>query len=143
MVIQRIQSLLLLIAAILMVVFCFVIPVASFSHAIYPESFCPLYIKDITVLLTMDLIIAVLLVVDIFLYKNLKQQMSTTMLTIMLQIVSIAVTAFVLVSRLPAGAEAMWLGFGIVSPVSLVLTLAAWYRMRADQRLLRSYDRLR
>ncbi len=141
MVIQRIQSLMLLIAAILMAVLCLVIPVASFAGAAVDVS--RLYIKDIAVLLTMDAIITVLLVVDIFLYSNLKQQISFTKLTIMLQIVSIAVTSFVLMSRLPEGAEASWLGFAVVAPVVLILTVAAWWRMRADQRLLRSYDRLR
>jgi len=139
MVIQRIQSLLLLIAAILMAVLCLVIPVASFAGA----NAGSLYVKDIAVLLTVDAIIAVLLVVDIFLYSNLKQQINFTKLTIMLQIVSMAVTAFVLMSRLPEGVEASWLGFAVVAPMILILTLVAWWRMRADQRLLRSYDRLR
>lgn len=141
MVIQRIQSLMLLIAAIFMAVLCLVIPVASFAGVAADVS--RLYIKDIAVLLTMDAIITVLLVVDIFLYSNLKQQINFTKLTIMLQIVSIAVTSFVLMSRLPEGAEASWLGFAVVAPVVLMLTVAAWWRMRADQRLLRSYDRLR
>lgn len=71
MVIQRIQTLLLLIAAILVGVFCLT-PVAVEAAAGAEADAVKHFICEAPVLLIVNILIAVLLVITIFLYRNLQ-----------------------------------------------------------------------
>ena len=122
--IQRIQTLLLLIAVALMCVFCLT-PYAQTTGA--DGTVTDVFVKDTPVLLVVNACIAVLLFLNIFMYKDLKRQMSLT-----------------IVSALLLAGSAVACGFGVLLlVVTLILALCAYRCMRRDKRKLASYDRLR
>lgn len=140
MVIQRIQTLLLLIAAILVGVFC-LSPVAV-EAADVEAAVVKHFISEAPVLLTVNILIAVLLVIDIFMYKNLRQQKKVTLLCMLLIAASITATIFVLYNQWP-GAVFYWFGGILLLGAALVFTLVAYRGINKDHKLLRSMDRLR
>ncbi len=134
MVIQRWQSVLLLISVIL-VALAGILPFASNDAAEVCASQAP-------ILLTVDILVAVLLFIDIFLYRNLRFQMKVTRLCLGLIVVLGATVSSYAYGAIDNGAIAP-VG-GIFMPVlALVSTFAALRFMRRDYRLLRSADRLR
>ncbi len=141
MVIQRIQTLLLLIAAILVAVFCMT-PIATEAAVGVETVAVKHFISEAPVLLIVNILIAVLLVITIFMYKNLRQQMKVTLLCIVLIAASIVSSIFVLYNQWP-GAEFFWFGGILLLGVSLIFALAAYRGMNKDHKLLRSMDRLR
>lgn len=141
MVIQRWQSVFLLLAVILMGVFC-VSPIATYASEADVESMSMVYVKDAPVLLTVSLLVAVLLFLSIFMYKNLKRQMTVTILSIVLLVATMVTGMFVVMNAYP-GSEFLLFGGMLLLVVTLVLALGAYRFMRSDLRKLRSYDRLR
>lgn len=135
MVIQRWQSLLLLVAAVLMIALNF-LPVATLSNG---SSF---FTTDAEILLIVDGLISVLLIIGIFLFKNLRLQMRITLLTALLMCVLGAVTAIILYRNSPV-AHIEWTGATLLLLCAVVLTVGAYRLMRRDHNLLRSADRLR
>ncbi len=140
MVIQRWQSVLLLLAVIAMAVFCCT-PLAVYSPET-AESASSIYAKDAPVLLTVALLVAVLMFISIFMYKNLKRQMTVTILSMVLIATTIVTGFFVIYNAFP-GADFVVFGGLLLLIISLVLALGAYRMMRSDLRKLRSYDRLR
>lgn len=138
MVIQRLQSLLLLIAAVLMGLM-FLAPVAVFDDPAVKVT-----IGDSVALTILDIVIGVLLLVDIFLYKNLRLQMLVASISALLM----CGLAGVYCAWITNAAEVFKLQpvFALASLMLLaafVLTLVARRLMRRDRNLLRSADRLR
>lgn len=86
MVIQRWQTVWLLMAAILAAVFCFV-PMASIADDMSPESATFLRPADIPVLFVVDGVVALLLFIAIFLYKNTARQRTVTLVSMLLIVV--------------------------------------------------------
>ncbi len=140
MVIQRLQSLYLLIASVLMLLFIFAIPVATVPSG---DAVTTVYVKDIIELLVINAIVAIMLFVSIFLFKNIKMQIKVTLRTIILLVVSMATGTFILSNNMPEGTEVAWVGSTIITVFALLFALAAWSRMRRDYKTLRDYDRLR
>lgn len=141
MVIQRWQSVLLLLAVVLMCIFC-ATPLATYAADTSAESLTAVYVKDAPVLLTVSILVAALLFITIFLYKNLKRQMTVTLLSIVL-IVATIVTGFFVVYNAYPGADFVLFGGILLLVISLILALSAYRLMKRDLRKLRSYDRLR
>ena len=141
MVIQRWQSVLLLLAVILMGIFCFS-PIATYASDADAESMSLVYVKDAPVLLTVSILVAVLLFLSIFMFKNLKRQMTLTILSIVLLMATMVTGLFVVINAYP-GSDFIMFGGMLLLVVTLVLALAAYRFMRSDLRKLRSYDRLR
>lgn len=139
MVIQRWQSVLLLLAVVLMCIFCCT-PYASYSLS--PEETQNIYIKDAPVLLTVSLLVTFLLFISIFMYKNLKRQMTVTIISMVLIVATIVTSFFVIYNAYPS-AEFIIAGGVLLLIISLILALGAYRLMRSDLRKLRSYDRLR
>lgn len=139
--IQRIQTLMLLIAAILVAVFCFV-PFASRSVAESADSASFVCAKDAPVLLVLNLTIAAILLIVIFMYKNLRQQMRMTILSIVLICASIVTSGFVIFVGLD-NATPILFGGVILLVLALIFALFAYRGMKHDHHLLRSMDRLR
>lgn len=137
--IQRIQTLMLLIAAIFMAVFCCT-PFASIQagnaavHAIYA--------KDAPVLLIVNILIAALLVLSIFMYKDLQRQMKLTVLSMILICVSI-VTSFFYIYAGFEGATPVLFGGVLLLLFAVIFAMLALRGMRHDHHLLRSADRIR
>lgn len=139
MIIQRWQNLLLFVGLVLMVWSCFM-PVASMPDpaASMDTSLFPV---DAPVLLVLDIVIAMLLGIAIFMYRNLKSQMSVTTITILLliaQIITLCVMNLVAMTDAVFNVQAY-----ILPAISLICSYAAYRFERKDWKLLRSYDRLR
>lgn len=135
MVIQRWQSVLLLISAIF-VALAGILPYAVTANGV---DVCAV---QTPVLLCVDILVALLLLIDIFLYRNLRYQMKVTRLALGLVVVLEAAIAAYTCAGLE-GATISIIG-GIVMPMlALISSFVALRLMHRDYRLLRSADRLR
>lgn len=141
MVIQRWQSLLLLIAVVLMCIFC-ATPYAHIHAVEAAASPTPVFVYEAPVFLIINIVIVLLLFIAIFMYKNLRRQMTVTIISMVLICASIVTGAFILYSTMP-DAELVWAGGVVLLIVALICAMAAYRFMRKDRNLLRSYDRLR
>lgn len=139
MVIQRWQTVLLLLAVIVLGIYCFT-PIATMTDAAGVTT--PISTKEAPVLLTVNILIAVLLFISIFMYKDLKKQIKVTRMSIVLLCVSILTSVLVLFWGMPQ-AQPVYLGGVSLLPVALILAIVAQRCMVKDRDLLRSYDRLR
>lgn len=125
MVIQRIQSLFLLIAALLMAAFAFFIPLIDTS------------------MLVLVILIAVLAIIDIFLYKNLQRQMTVCFVDIIIGL-AMLVSIIIQIVRLAKDNLAVNWNWAWVLPVlSIVFLMLAHKAMSRDKKKLRDADRLR
>lgn len=141
MVIQRWQTLFLLIACILMCVLC-VSPFAQIAAAEATAAPTPVFVKDAPVFLVLNIVITALLFIAIFLFKNLKLQMRITTMSIVLLAASAVTGGFIIYATMP-DAEIIWTGAVLLLVLSAVFAVCALRFMRKDHKLLRSYDRLR
>ncbi len=135
MVIQRWQSVLLLISAIF-VALAGILPYAVTANGV---DVCAV---QTPVLLCVDILVALLLLIDIFLYRNLRYQMKVTRLALgLIVVLEAAIAAYTCAGH--EGATISIIG-GIVMPVlALISAFVALRLMHRDYRLLRSADRLR
>ncbi len=140
MVIQRIQTLMLFIAAALMAAFC-CLPFATVAGADGATA-VPFHTAGAPVLLTLSIVVAVLFFAAIFMFKDLRRQMRVTILGIVLLCAAIITTGLVIYVSLD-GASPILTG-GVTLPVlALIAGVLAYRGMRHDHRLLTSADRLR
>lgn len=139
MVIQRWQSVLLLLAGIIMAFFC-LSPLVSTTAAEVENP--QIFIKDMPVILTVALVTAVILLLSIFMYKNLRRQMKATLLSIVLICCILVAGIFVAYIVYP-GYDIEIFGALMLLVISLILAIGAYRLMGKDLRKLRSYDRLR
>lgn len=140
MVIQRWQSVLLFLAAIAVAVFC------CTSFASYPDGAggdpIQMFVKDVPVLLTVSILVGILLLISIFMYKNLNRQITVTKISMILLVAAIVTGVFVTYNTLP-DAELVFFGGIMLLVVAMILAIGAYRLMKSDLRKLRSYDRLR
>lgn len=141
MVLQRWQTVFLFLGAVCMVLFTF-LPFASLTNEI---QIMKLYPKDFPVYLVVNLLVAAILLIAIFKYRNLKQQKKVTLLSILLICCSAVTGGFLLFGPgAPQGAvELIWKGGIVLLLAALVCALAAYRGISKDQRTLSSYDRIR
>ncbi len=137
MVIQRWQSVFLLLSAVLMGTFT----LAPFAQVSIDNTVhCISSLNSSIPYLVLNILISILTLISIFLYKNLKQQKSITLITILLTIASI-ISGILLVKSI--GSDVIWHWTCCLPILSIILLFMAHSRMRADERLLKSYDRIR
>lgn len=129
--IQRVQSLWLLAAVAVMAVFCF-LPFGSVAGKAVEVA------SDIFVLVP-ALVSALLCLVAIFLYRSHGRQKAVIVASMAFALIS---EAFALVALLFADLSSLSWAL-LLPPAAVVAQIAAWRGVSADQRLLRSYDRLR
>lgn len=141
MVIQRWQTLFLLVACILMCILC-ASPFAQIAATEAAAAPTPVFVKDAPVFLVLNIVIAILLFIAIFLFKNLKLQMRVTTMSIVLLAASAVTGGFIIYATMP-DAEIIWTGAVLLLVLSAIFAACALRFMRKDHRLLRSYDRLR
>lgn len=141
MVIQRIQTLYLLLACALMLVLSFAIPIGHLPIA-GQEQLATVKVSTDLSMLVICLATAALQFVTIFAYKNLKFQMNCTLCCCVLVWASMFVVATVMCLVMPESFEASWLWPSVTILASFVLTIMAWVAMKRDYKLLRNYDRL-
>lgn len=132
MVLQRWQTVFLLIALILTAVFSLT-PVAYLDGASMPMWTWPAY-------LALNIAIALLLIIDIFSYKRLASQIKLCTMIIVLEAAS--VTTGLAMFFTIEGIEPSWTGVALMA-VALICTLFARRFMTKDRDLLASADRLR
>lgn len=138
MVIQRWQSVLLFFAGLAVCLFAF-IPVCEI---IVPDAIVNFSLRDVTPVLVIDLLTGLMLFIAIFLYKDLRLQKKITLISAFLDIIVIGVTA-AFIATFDGKLGVVW-NFACALPaVAFVLTVWAYYMMKADEKLLRSYDRIR
>lgn len=140
MVIQRWQTLFLLIAVVLMGVFCST-PYAVQASIDGAVPATEVFMKDTPVLLVLNLVLAALLFISIFMFKNLRMQMRVTMMSIVLLCASI-VTCGIVVYVGMANASLIWTGGVVLLVIALVCAICALRLMKKDHRILSSADRL-
>lgn len=139
MVIQRWQNLLLLIALVLMCIFC----CTPYAESAAEEGITnPMFVYEAPVLLIINLVIAIMLIIGIFAFKNLKRQIMITNISIVLMVASMVTSCFIIYAGEPQAAL-IWTGGVLLLIAACICALAATRFMRKDRNLLRSYDRLR
>ena len=142
MVIQRIQSLYLLIAVILMVVFAF-FPAMSFQMADKTVLYGALetgragsmHIDPL--LLTLIILTSLLALIDIFLFKNLQRQMTVCFVDIIIGLamfIAICVQAYMVGTR--EGVTLQWQWHLILPALSLIFLMLAHKSMSNDKKKL-------
>lgn len=143
--IQRLQSLWLLIAAALMALFC-TQPLMWLVNNAAPSIATALTPMQMPDTLCVGIVTSLLLLIAIFLFKNMKRQKTVVKCSIMLTIVEIAVLAFTAFTfngenGKPAVASYNW---SLALPVvSLLFSIAGYRYIRRDENLLKAADRLR
>lgn len=140
MVIQRWQTVFLFLAAVLTVIFCF-IPVATVIKTSGIES---TIVFDSPYFLIFNLATAALLFIAIFLFTNTRRQRLITLIAILLIAIQICFIARMFYKASYYYDWTISLRFGcLLLPAALIATFMAYRRILADEKLLRSYDRLR
>lgn len=143
MVIQRWQTVWLLIATVLVVVFC-CIPMACLGDASADTSSATFMSPaDIPVFLVLNIVIAVLLFLAIFLFKDTRRQKTVTMVSMLLLVVAMATEGLVLYNWNSAEGAVSMFGSVFLLLGALVFALMAYRGIRHDERLLRAADRIR
>ncbi|MFA8301097.1 MAG: DUF4293 domain-containing protein [Hyphomicrobiales bacterium] len=156
--IQRIQSIWLLIATVCGILFLF-LPLAEFANVAQTE-YAKLYAENLIVfpkelvtkssfytypLFIGGLIIAILSLITIFLYKKRKLQMRLTSINVLISIVVLALTFFLYTDSF-AKDFAMNINYqaGIFMPIiALVCLIMAYRGINRDEKLIRAADRIR
>ncbi|WP_103070969.1 DUF4293 domain-containing protein [Aquimarina sediminis] len=134
--IQRIQTIYLLLAAVVSGVLCIYLPYGLDQNA------TPLYACGKPFLLGLFMGSAVLSVISIFLFKNRKLQFVLGRINILLNFILLGVFVYWSLT-LPGGSDPMK-GIGKFIPViSIVLLVMANKAIKKDEDLVKSVDRLR
>ena len=156
MVIQRWQSLLLLVAAVMMALFsfCSLGQVATTDFTFNFNSMGFSYVGEATdgaptgefettwYFFTLSITSAILLLIDIFLFGNLPLQKKVAWIAILF-IIACSAICVTLGYNAIAGGSIQWSSIIICPVLALISTLFALYRIQSDHNKLRSADRIR
>ena len=138
MMIQRIQTVYLIIAVLLMGFFCN----SSLGTVRIEEAVADIRPVDYPVFLIVNVVIAVLLFIAIFLYKNVRRQRTVTLVS-MLLIAASAVSGGFIVYAGNEGATLQLTGGVVLLIGALLAALLAYRGIKHDEKLLRDADRIR
>ncbi len=150
MVIQRLQTLYLILAIVMVSVF-FYVPFGYTTVADVADGVSvlePLRAGQFTGLVIPMALTLALMVVAIFMFKKMPMQKLMVLVSALLTVVSMGVVVYVMVSGFSdtnpqVTMTSVWGGGGLLLVGALIAQLAAYNGISSDQRLLRSYDRLR
>lgn len=142
--IQRIQTVYIFLALVAMIIFIFV-PYGAVTHVgDNPVSCESLMTYSEFGILIPAAAAAILLFIDIFLYRNLALQRKVLNICLLLTLCCIAVTCFTLFKEADAqGLEAMFTWWDVLLPVAVIFEILGLSGIIHDIKLLKSYDRLR
>lgn len=135
MVIQRWQSVLLLLAVVAMGLACYMPVGVMEAGQVAPVDY-PIY-------LIVNILAAVIVFIDIFLYKNLDVQRRVASVSLLLISVSVISALWIILGLLPAAVAPSYNGSALCTIVALILVWRARMLMGRDKKKLESYDRLR
>ena len=142
--IQRIQTVYIFLAVVAMMIFV-IVPYGEVEYlASQPAVSEKLYTMYEYGLLSPAAATVILLIVDIFLFRNLPLQRTVLTISLLLTLCCIAVVCFILFKQ--AGAEGMDAHFSvwdILLPLAVIFEIMALGGIAKDIRLLNSYNRLR
>lgn len=142
--IQRIQTVYIFLAMVAMAVFL-VVPYGEVHDiAAQPVLSEKLYTMTEYGLMIPVAVTVLLLICDIFFYRNMPLQRSVLTISLLLTLCSIAVVCFILFKQ--AGAENLEAQFSvwdILLPIAVILEILALGAIKHDIKLLNSYNRLR
>ncbi len=141
MVIQRWQSIYLLLAIFAMIL----VFIRPFGYVEIPQgqvTSTALVPLNYPVFLIVNILTTVLLFIDIFLFRNLRLQRMVAAICILLMVAS-AITIGIILTRTAAEWSIEWGGAPVGLICAIICTWMARYRMGKDQETLRSYDRIR
>lgn len=121
-----------------MAIFCF----SSVATVKVGETVTQFHPVDAPVFLVINLLIAALLFLAIFMYKNLRRQMTVTLVSMVLIAASMVTGGFILYSGQPDAVIEL-VGADILLFGAMIMAMFAYSRMKKDARTLSSYDRIR
>lgn len=156
MVIQRWQSVLLLVAAVMMGVasfatlaqinatdFTYLFSALGVKYAGIPTEGAPTgYVFDSWTLFVMGLASAILPFIAIFLFRNLKRQMRVVLISILFCL-TFAAIAGVSAYDFADGASVIWNQTVCAPLLALVAEVMAWQRINSDKNKILATDRIR
>lgn len=138
MVIQRWQSVMLFLALAFMGI-VMSLPFGYVFDPVSPDSVSPLMPLDRPVLFVVEALTALLLLIDIFLYKNLKLQTNVLLICMLLIVAS---DASVVIMTMGVN-QILAIGSSLVLIAAFVLCIMARLFIRSDKRKLSESNRLR
>lgn len=136
--IQRIQTVYLIICIILLSFFC----TSALGSVTEEETITKIMVSDYPVLLIVGIVTALLLTINIFLFKNLQLQKRVTLISMLLMATLAAAGLFVIYGSVP-GAQIMWVGGVLILIASMLFAILAYGGMKKDEKKLRDSDRIR
>ena len=136
--IQRIQSIYLLVGAVAMAIFC----ILPFGAVGADEQLSHVACADYPVYLILNILIAVVLFLAIFLFKNRKMQLTLTRVSLLLIAVSAVCGGLLLFGGDSEGARLEWAGGVTLLIIALFMTLMAGKGIRHDINIIKNADRL-
>ena len=154
--IQRIQSVYLLLTIILAGLFltgnffqintgdssCLVMNINGVYEATSGDDF--LLTQTVMPVLVISLIIPVLSLISIFLYRNRKLQMKAILLLLILDILLIGICGYYIHAFIiPENGNMIPVLRMFIPAINMVLAILAYFAVRKDEKMVRSYDRLR
>ncbi|MCM1076837.1 MAG: DUF4293 domain-containing protein [Bacteroides sp.] len=142
--IQRIQTVYIFLAMVAMAVFMIVPYGEVHDLASQPAVSEKLYTMTEYGLLIPVAATVILLIVDIFFYRNLPLQRTVLIISLLLTLCSIAVVCFTLFKQVGSeGLDARFSVWDILLPIAMILELFGLGAIKHDIKLLNSYNRLR
>ena len=132
MMIQRIQSIYLLVAAISMTLISFKVPVYNLNETLFMA-------KDDTKMFVLTIVGAIFSLLGLFMFKNRKFQMKLIRLTILIQMI-IGIRIFMLFSKFEVVLNNSFLFLMVFTLIALIM---AYRGVKKDDDLVRSVDRIR
>lgn len=156
MVIQRWQSVLLLVAAVMMGLasfatlaqinstdFTYLYSAVGVKYAGIPDADAPEgWVFRSWTLFILSIASAILPFISIFLYKNLKKQMSTVLISILFCI-TVSAIAGVSAYTFATGASVDWTQVACAPLLALVAEVMAWQRIKSDKKKITDACRIR
>jgi glucan phosphoethanolaminetransferase (alkaline phosphatase superfamily) len=141
MVIQRWQSVWLLVSAICVALFCF-LPMAALSFD-GAEAAMVVTPSDNVVVMIVGLLTAALLIINIFSFKDTRRQKRMTVLSILLMVVLGACAVLMVYGTDTAAAQVEWMGSLLLLVGAAAFAVLAHRCITHDEKLLKAADRLR
>jgi len=130
--IQRIQSIYLLVAAIAMTLISFKVPVYTLNETLFMA-------QDDTKMFILTIVGAIFSLLGLFMFKNRKFQMKLIRLTVLIQMI-IGVRLFMLLNKFEVVLNNTLL---FLMAFSLIALIMAYRGVKKDDDLVRSVDRIR
>ena len=132
MMIQRIQSIYLLVAAISMSLISFKVPVYTLNETLFMA-------QDDTKMFILTIVGAIFSLLGLFMFKNRKFQMKLIRLTILIQMI-IGIRIFMLFNKFEVVLNSSFL---FLMAFTLIALIMAYRGVKKDDDLVRSVDRIR